>query len=84
MITNEDKLDKEDEIFESIMMGLRMKKGISLEKYEKRFNIDLMDKYNDVILKHIEQKNLIVEDNFLKCSDQGFGLLNSILVDFME
>lgn len=84
LVTHKDELDKEDEMFECVMMGLRMKKGISLERYKVRFDIDLMDKYNDVILKHIEHNNLILENGYLKCSNQGFGLLNSILVDFME
>lgn len=84
LITEEEILNKEDEMFECIMMGLRMKKGISILKFKNRFEEDLLLLYKDVIDKHIILGNLIIEDSYLKCSNQGFGLLNSILVDFME
>ena len=71
-------------MFECIMMGLRMKKGISILKFKNRFEEDLLLLYKDVIDKHINLGNLIIEESYLKCSNQGFGLLNSILVDFME
>ena len=40
--------------------------------------------YKNAVDKHLQLDNLIIEENYLKCSEKGFGLLNSILVDFME
>lgn len=84
LITHKDELEKEDEMFECVMMGLRMKKGISISKFMDRFHEDIFDYYKNAIDKHVRLGNLIVEENYLKCSENGFGLLNSILVDFME
>ena len=84
LVTHKDELEKEDEMFECVMMGLRMKKGISISKFKDRFHEDIFDYYKNAIDKHVRLNNLLVEENYLKCSENGFGLLNSILVDFME
>ena len=65
------------------MMGLRMKKGISLNKFKNRFNEDLTIKYETQIKKHQALNNLELDENNLKCTNTGFGLLNDILLDFM-
>ena len=84
LVTHEEKLEKEDEMFECVMMGLRMKKGVSVSSFRKRFNVDVLEYYKSAIEKNMKLNNLIIREDYLKCSDQGFGLLNSILVDFME
>ena len=83
LITEKTPLDKEDEIFEMIMMGLRMKKGISLINFKNRFNEDLTLIYENQIKKHQALNNLELDENNLKCTEKGFGLLNDILIDFM-
>ena len=83
LIKEETYLDKEDEMFEMIMMGLRMKKGISLNRFKEYFNEDLIIKYEKQIKKHQALNNLELDENNLKCSESGFGLLNDILIDFM-
>ena len=83
LISEKTYLEKEDEMFEMIMMGLRMKKGISLSKFKDYFNEDLISKYEIPIKKHQALNNLELDDHYLKCSEKGFGLLNNILIDFM-
>lgn len=80
----EERLELEDEMFEMLMMSLRMKKGISLTKFNERFNQELISTYETPIKKHLELNHLVLDDETLKCSDRGFALLNSILVDFMN
>lgn len=77
-------LEKEDEMFESIMMSLRMKEGIDIEYWNKQFSCDLINVYADAIQKNIQLSNLVIENGFLRCSEKGFGLLNTILVDFIK
>ena len=84
LIREETNLEKEDEMFEMIMMGLRMKKGISIKEFYSRFHDDLIDIYSEPIKKHQAFNNLILDEFNLKCSEQGFGLLNNILIDFMK
>ena len=83
LITEETFLEKEDEMFEMIMMGLRMKKGISLNRFKELFNEELLIKYENPIKKHQVLNHIELDENNLKCTDSGFGLLNDILIDFM-
>lgn len=80
----ETKLTKEDEMFETIMMGLRMKKGVSIEKFNDYFHEDLREVFHDPIEKHIKNNHLEIIDQHLRCTSNGWGILNSILIDFME
>ncbi|MGN1344445.1 MAG: radical SAM family heme chaperone HemW [Traorella sp.] len=79
-----EELSIEDEIFEMIMMGLRMKKGIQLSNFEHLFQIDLLTKYKTSVEKHLNFHNLEIIDGYLRCTQQGFGILNTILIDFMD
>ena len=72
-------LNKEDEIFENIMMSLRMNKGINIKEFNEKYNIDLLEKYNDTIKNN---DNLIIKDGYLSCL--SLSILNHTLLDFME
>lgn len=77
-------LDVKDQMFENIMMSLRMRKGLDLNVFKKRYNMDIHDVYKDVIQHEIVKGNLIEEDNFLKVSKQGMFYLHDVLVQFLE
>lgn len=76
-------LSQQDEMFEMVMMGLRMKKGISLQRFKELFNCELWDVYRITLQKHMPSL-LKIEDDHLKCTEKGFALVNTILIDFME
>lgn len=76
-------LSHEDLMFETIMMGLRMKAGIDLEDFQERYGVDLMDHYKAVVSPFIESKTLFVEDNRLKCNEESMLVLHDILVEFL-
>lgn len=76
-------LSKEDEMFEMVMMSLRMKKGLNRLLFKQKFHVDVDDIYHEIIHKHILKGNLIINEKYLYCSDQGFIILNDILSDFL-
>jgi len=78
------KLDKDDELFEKIMMGLRLTEGICLEEIEKIYHIDLMKKYEAVIGKYTKLGMLEINNTFLRTTSLGMKYLNTILVDFLD
>ncbi len=77
-------LTKNDMMFEYIMMGLRLKEGINILKFNELYEEDFMVKYQKVINNLLEKKLIVLDDNNLKCSDSGFKILNTVLEDFME
>ena len=61
-----------------------MKKGVSIEKFNDYFHEDLREVFHDPIEKHIKNNHLEIIDQHLRCTSNGWGILNSILIDFME
>lgn len=76
-------LNKEDEMFEMIMMSLRMKKGLNLSAFYERFHVDLELHYQKALQKNIEKGMLVIEDHHLRVTRQGMLLLHDVLVDFL-
>lgn len=79
-ISNIIHLTKEDMIEEYIMLSLRTKNGMDLTSLKNKFNYDLsLNKKTEIefLLKH----NLIViNNNFLKITDENFYIANSIIL----
>lgn len=78
------KLSNDDEIFEKIMMGLRLTEGIYIKEIENLYHIDFMEKYKDIICKYAKLDMLEVDKGFLKTTELGMKYLNTILIDFLE
>ncbi|MBQ1320380.1 MAG: hypothetical protein IIY53_01885, partial [Solobacterium sp.] len=76
-------LSEEDMMFEMIMMGLRLKNGISAADFSRRFGRDLHNVYGKTI-GLMKARGLLAENGGrLACTEAGFPLLNSILVEFL-
>lgn len=78
------KLEKNDELFEKIMMGLRLTQGINLTEINKLFCINFQEKYKVIIEKYIQMNMLEIQDNYLKTTDSGMNYLNNILIEFID
>lgn len=77
-------LSRQDEMFEMIMMGLRLREGMSLALFFNKFRIDFKEKYACIIDKYEKLNMLVVEDGYIKTTLKGMNYLNTILVDFLE
>lgn len=76
-------LTHQDECFEMIMMSLRLKKGLNIDAFKLKMGISIFDLYQEVIDKEIIKGRLEIVDGYLKATQQGYWLLNDILVNFM-
>lgn len=77
-------LSQEDELFEKIMMGLRLTKGINIAEMNTLFDIDFLSKYQQTIQKYQQLNMLEIKDNYLRSTSLGMNYLNTILVDFLN
>lgn len=77
-------LTKDDEMFEYIMMNLRLSSGFSISQYNERFNVNFKKKYSQAIADLVNENMLIVEDDNVRASDKGLELLFEVLERFME
>ncbi len=83
-LSNRQELSLEDEIFEKIMMGLRLTEGIDFCEFDNLYHMNFMKTYQGVIDKYVDLKMLEVSDTHLRTTALGMNYLNSILVDFMR
>ncbi|MBR2677426.1 MAG: radical SAM family heme chaperone HemW [Solobacterium sp.] len=77
-------LSKEERMYETVMMGLRLSRGISRTRFRKMYGIDLTEVYPETIASLCREGMLILTEDRLFCSAHGFELLNTVLVRFME
>lgn len=79
-----DIVSREDEIAETIMMGMRLThEGIDLKRFETRFDISLMQLRGDVIDSFLKSGHLENADGCLRLTSQGRLLSNRILRDLI-
>ncbi len=79
-----EKIDRNDEAYEFVMLGLRLAEGISLSEYKSKFDFDfitsarlpIIKKYNDLCMLKISNDRLYL-------TDKGFYISNSILTDIL-
>ena len=73
-------LSRDDQEFEYIMLGLRLKDGLSLDDYQQRFGTSLTEKYQEPIERLIAQGQLILTNSHLKVTKNGMMVLHPIIL----
>jgi len=73
-------LSKEDEMFENIMMSLRLKKGLCISDFNKKYKADLLKQYIEPINKN--RANISLKNGYISVKNRE--ILNEILVDFLK
>ena len=76
-------LTLQEQMFEAVMMGLRLKEGMHIQLFKERFHTSVLEVYSTQIKKLCSEGKLILEGNRLRCSEEGFEILNSVLLEFM-
>lgn len=82
-IEGEENINKNIEIAEYCIMGLRLINGINKLEYKSRFGEDIKYRYDEILKKHVHN-GLIKEDyNHIRLTSKGLDLSNIVEVDFM-
>lgn len=77
-------IDKETEIGEYMIMGLRLIQGVNIREYQERFSEDIYSRYGQVISKHKANELLRDSDGHLSLTKKGLDLANLVEVDFFN
>lgn len=80
---DETELSAKDMIEEFMIMGFRMKNGVSKEEFKKRFSREITEVYGDILKKYTESGFIIDEGGRYYLSTKGIDVSNSILCDFI-
>jgi oxygen-independent coproporphyrinogen-3 oxidase len=82
-VEDEEIIDKDMEIAEYCILGLRLNEGIIKKEFVKRFGFDIEKKYRDIILLHKQNKLISDDEAAIKLTAKGRDLSNIVEVDFM-
>ncbi len=77
-------LSRQDQLFEKIMMGLRLNQGINIQDINQLYDIDFEKQYHHVIERYQNMKLLEIDNGFLRTTELGMNYLNTILIDFLD
>ena len=78
-----EKLSIQNKIEEYMFLGLRMTKGISISKFKEVFDKDIHDVYGTIIDKYISMKLITEENDYLRLTEKGIDVSNTILSEFL-
>jgi oxygen-independent coproporphyrinogen-3 oxidase len=81
---SEHKVNYQETLEEGIFLGLRLIEGINLEKFKTEYNINLLENYREIIKKHISNDLMDMKEGYLKLTQKGILISNSILADFID
>lgn len=77
-------LTREEQMFETMMLGLRMTRGVTLKAFEDTYGIPLGEVYGSRLAPSLTKGLAVLEDGYLRLTDRGMDLMNAVLLDLME
>lgn len=80
---DEERLDQEAAFRETVVMGLRMLAGVSVKRLRQRFGLDLLAYYGPTLDRLIDQGLLILQEDYLRLSNQGLPLANRVMAELV-
>lgn len=79
----EETLNNEVRFRETVIIGLRMTRGVSLDRLEQRFGIDPVDYYGPTLDRLLEQKMVEIHQRYLRLTAQGLLLANTVMAELV-
>lgn len=78
-------INRFEQMFETIMLGLRKTEGVNEKLFSERFGCDLREVYSEAV-EGTRSRGLLDESDpaFLRLNRRGLDLLNTVLLDFQE
>ena len=80
---DEEHLTKEERFRETVVMGLRMTRGVSISGLRRRFGIDPVAYYGTTLDRLIKQGLLRHDNDHLRLSKQGLLLANTVMAELV-
>ncbi len=83
VILESEKLSVEASFRESVVMGLRMNRGVSLKELYSRYSIDLKEHYGNTLIRLVGLSLLTLKDNRLQITDKGRFFADTIMSELV-
>jgi len=78
-------ISKEEDLFETIILGLRLNKGIDIKAIERNYQIDFFKKYHLAINRLLDLNLIVLEskNKIIKLTEGGMDFSNRVFLEFM-
>lgn len=76
-------LDKEASFRESVIMGLRMIEGVSIDTLLERYGIDCREYYGDILRSLLAMEMVEIQQDRLCLTEKGLRLANTIMAELV-
>ncbi|MDY6065105.1 MAG: radical SAM family heme chaperone HemW [Finegoldia sp.] len=80
-LTEKEYIDREKEVFEYVIMNMRLKDGINLDYFYKKFAINFYHENKNLIEAWLDRNLIRFEKENLAFTDEGFYISNSFFRD---
>lgn len=78
-----ERLEPEETLGETMMLGLRLRDGVPLRQIRDRFGIEPLTRFAPQIARLTEHGLLLLEDDTLRLTHRGLLLANTVLSEFL-
>ena len=82
-IVGEEYINREMEMAEYLIMGLRLINGIDKGEFFNRFNTSIEEVYGDVLIKHENNGLLYIDEKNIRFTPKGLDLSNQFYIDIL-
>lgn len=76
-------ISTDDAMFECVMLGLRLTKGIEEARFRQAFGVSLWEKYGEKLQKAVDDGRLRRENGRVCLTQHGMDVMNSVLVELI-
>ena len=83
-IVGVEKIDRDTEMDEFCILGLRKIKGIDKTVFKERFGRDINSIYGEQIKKHLKGALIEEGEDYIRLTKKGLDLSNLVEVDFLR
>lgn len=77
-------IEKAEEMWETIILSLRLNRGLNITSFDKRYETQFCLKYAAAIEKLSKQGLIEIQDNTIKLTSLGKDLSNTVFIEFLE
>ena len=75
--------DKDIQMNEYVILGLRMIKGFSIKEFESNFKVDFYDRYKEILDKLLGLDLIHIKDDQIALTDKGIDFANIVWEEFV-
>lgn len=83
LIKESEKLERNEAFRETVMLGLRLIKGVSPRRLYHRFGLDIKTEYGEVLKELIDQGLLVLNSEYLRLTAKGLKLANRVMAELI-